>query len=324
MVGTRVRDRMKEPISANTTASAMGANRKPEMPGRKNIGTKAMQMQSSETKAGTTICWAPSRMACGTVLPFSRCQLMFSMVTVASSTRMPTASASPPRVMMLRVWPSADSSAMENRIASGIEITITRVERQLPRNSRIIRLVRAAAMTPSLTTPDTAARTKMDWSASGTTFSDLRQGLLQARQHRLDVIHDVEGGGRAALQHRHQHGATAIHAHHIALGRRAVAHMGDVAHVDGGAVHLLDRQVVQLVDHAGAVVELHIIFELPDLDGAGRDDLVLRRQRVAPDPGPTDRRPAAPGDRDRSGSGAPCRHRAREWRRPAPRPAPGG
>ncbi len=46
MVGTRVRDRTKEAIMANTTASAIGTNRKPAMPGRKNIGTKTMQMQS--------------------------------------------------------------------------------------------------------------------------------------------------------------------------------------------------------------------------------------------------------------------------------------
>ena len=42
---------------------------------------------------------------CVTSLPCSRCQLMFSIVTVASSTRMPTASASPPSVMMFSVWP---------------------------------------------------------------------------------------------------------------------------------------------------------------------------------------------------------------------------
>ena len=40
------------------------------------------------------------------------------------------------------------------------------VERQLPRNSRIIRLVRAAAITPSLTTPEIAAFTNSDWSLS--------------------------------------------------------------------------------------------------------------------------------------------------------------
>ncbi len=52
MVGTRVRDRMKEAIMANTTAIAIGTNRKPATPSSANIGTKTMQMQSSETKAG--------------------------------------------------------------------------------------------------------------------------------------------------------------------------------------------------------------------------------------------------------------------------------
>ena len=41
---------------------------------------------------------------------------MFSIVTVPSSTRMPTASASPPSVMTLMVSPSHDSSVSENRI----------------------------------------------------------------------------------------------------------------------------------------------------------------------------------------------------------------
>jgi len=63
MVGTRVRDRMKEAIMANTTLIAIGANRNPATPCSANIGTKAMQMQSSDTKAGCTICAAPSRIA---------------------------------------------------------------------------------------------------------------------------------------------------------------------------------------------------------------------------------------------------------------------
>ena len=45
------------------------------------------------------------------------------------------------------------------------------VLRQLPRNSRIISAVRHAAMTASRITPATAARTKIDWSASGLIFS---------------------------------------------------------------------------------------------------------------------------------------------------------
>ena len=87
---------------------------------------------------------------------------MFSIVTVASSTRMPTASARPPSVMMLSVSPSAERVAIEPSTDSGIEVAMISVERQLPRKIRIIRLVSAAAMTPSRTTPLTAALMKTD------------------------------------------------------------------------------------------------------------------------------------------------------------------
>ncbi len=51
------------------TLSAMGTNRNRAMPSRKNIGTKTMQMHSNDTKAGTTICEAPSMIAVSTGLP---------------------------------------------------------------------------------------------------------------------------------------------------------------------------------------------------------------------------------------------------------------
>ncbi len=41
---------------AKTTASASGTKRNFATPVRKNIGTKTMQMQMVETKAGTAIC----------------------------------------------------------------------------------------------------------------------------------------------------------------------------------------------------------------------------------------------------------------------------
>ena len=87
---------------------------------------------------------------------------MFSISTVASSTRMPTASARPPSVMTLMVSPSRFRTASEVRIESGMEMQTIIVLRQLPRNSRIIRPVRKAAMAASLSTPLMAARTKMD------------------------------------------------------------------------------------------------------------------------------------------------------------------
>ena len=163
-VGTSVRDSTYDASIANTTASARGMNRYLAIPTSMNIGRNTMQMDKVDTRAGRAIWRAPSRIAVSTSLPCSRCQLMFSIVTVASSTRMPTASASPPRVMMLMVWPSADRQAIDARMDSGIEIVMISVLRQLPRNRRISSPVRAAAIAASRMTPEMAARTKIDWS----------------------------------------------------------------------------------------------------------------------------------------------------------------
>ncbi len=132
------------------------------MPASMNIGTNTMQIASVDTSAGSAISCAPFSMAFSTSSPRSRCQFMFSIVTVASSTRMPTARASPPSVMMLMVSPSAERQVIEARIDSGMEIAMMMVLRQLPRNSSIMSAVRAAAITASRTTPAMAPRTKID------------------------------------------------------------------------------------------------------------------------------------------------------------------
>ena len=78
---------------------------------------------------------------------------MFSMQTVASSTRIPTASASPPRVMMFTVClliHSASSAAMSER---GMLMTTMKALRQSRRNSRIIKPVSSAPSAPSIVRP---------------------------------------------------------------------------------------------------------------------------------------------------------------------------
>ena len=52
-VGTTVRERRYEASIAKTTASASGTKRYFAVPERKKIGTKTMQIQRVETKAGT-------------------------------------------------------------------------------------------------------------------------------------------------------------------------------------------------------------------------------------------------------------------------------
>src|ERR1700674_4278870 len=118
---------------AKTTASASGTKRNLATPVRKNMGTNTMQIESVETRAGTAICCAPSRMARTVSLPCARLRLMFSISTVASSTRMPTARANPPSVMMLMVSCSALKTKMEMSTESGMEMAMIRVLRQLRR-----------------------------------------------------------------------------------------------------------------------------------------------------------------------------------------------
>ena len=74
----------------------------------------------------------------------------------------------------------------EDRIESGIETAMMTVLRQLPRKMRIITAVRQAAMTASRITPLTAARTKMDWSATGWILScGGSVGITRGRRSRM-------------------------------------------------------------------------------------------------------------------------------------------
>ena len=87
---------------------------------------------------------------------------MFSITTVPLSTRMPTASAKPPSVMVLSVWPAAPITSTAVMIDSGIAARMISVSRQLPRNSRIISAVSPAAMAPPMSTLLSAALTNTD------------------------------------------------------------------------------------------------------------------------------------------------------------------
>ena len=56
-------------------------------------------------------------------------------------------------------------------IESGMDTAMMMVERQLPKNKKIMTLVSAAAIKPSMATPCMAARTNKDWSLMGLTVS---------------------------------------------------------------------------------------------------------------------------------------------------------
>ena len=86
----------------------------------------------------------PCRTAEATDGVFSILWLMFSISTVASSTRIPMASASPPRVMRLIVWPVSHSATKAPQIANGILRTTTITLRQSRRKTSTISPVRIA------------------------------------------------------------------------------------------------------------------------------------------------------------------------------------
>src|SRR5262245_1338168 len=211
-------------------------------------------------------------------LPMPRLRWIFSISTVASSTRMPTASARPPSVMIFNVCPSAPRRIIEEKIARGIETAAISVLRQLPRKSRIIRAVRQAAIRPSFSTPSIAARTNSDWSKSSLIFSAggsvasmrgsaSRTRLMMSSVEALADFSTVSNAARAVLRND------------IRLHGEAVTHLGDVTHGDGGVADLLDRQVVERFQHPRAAVEPHKVLAVPDLLRSGWQNEVLRCQR---------------------------------------------
>src|SRR6202012_5182236 len=89
------------------------------------------------------------------------------------------------------------------------------------------------------------------------------------RQGRLDPVDYGDRGDRAGLVDGAEHRAAAVDVHHVGLGRIDVVHVGHVADVDVRAIGRLDRQVVEVLDRLGRVVEVDGVLELADLGGAG-------------------------------------------------------
>ncbi len=132
----------------------------------KKDGRNTASTLSMASKRGIATSRLAARTACAFFSPCARCTWMFSISTVPSSTSTPTASARPPRVMILIVWPVSRSSTTAVSNANGMVMTTIRELRQSPRKSKIIRPVSPAPIRPSRNTERRAARTYCDWSNS--------------------------------------------------------------------------------------------------------------------------------------------------------------
>jgi hypothetical protein len=101
--GTKVLESRYDPTIEKPTANASGTNRLCAAPVMKKAGINTATMQSMATNRGSVVSAVASLAARARLRPPASLVWMFSMVTVASSTKMPTASANPPKVMMLIV-----------------------------------------------------------------------------------------------------------------------------------------------------------------------------------------------------------------------------
>ena len=96
------------------------------------------------------------------------------------------------------------------------------------------------------------------------------------RQTLFDFLNDVQRRRSAVLHDAQQCAANAVLADDVGLRSKAIAHMSDVAHVDGRAVLCPNGKIVQLGDCLRAAIHPHIHFQCTDLGSARRKNEILR------------------------------------------------
>src|ERR1700722_4216867 len=173
MIGTNMLESRYDEIMANPTPKVRGINSDRSGSVMMNAGINTDRMQSSAKSRGTAVALLACSTAVATLGACSICTCTFSIVTVASSTKMPIASAMPPKDMMMIVLPVIHSPTNDPNNASGILDTTTSTLLGSPRNNRIISPVKPAPIRPSVATLSTAATTVGDSSNSKLTFTSL-------------------------------------------------------------------------------------------------------------------------------------------------------
>ena len=172
-IGTNVLESRYDEIIANPTARVSGMNSDRSGSPMMKAGMNTDRMQSKARSRGTAVMLLPRSTAVARFGVRPICTCTFSTVTVASSTRMPIASARPPSDMMLIVLPVSQSPNNDPKRASGMLATTTITLLGSRRNRRIISPVKTAPIRPSEATLLTAASTVGDSSNSKLTVTSL-------------------------------------------------------------------------------------------------------------------------------------------------------
>src|ERR1700674_2533767 len=99
-------------------------------------------------------------------------------------------------------------------------------------------------------------------------------------EHLLDLVDDVDGGSSTRLVDAHEHAALTIGQHDIGLRGKAVAHVGDILHVNRRAIDGFDREIVEFLHGLRAAIHHHAVLKGAELRSARRENQVLRTYGV--------------------------------------------
>jgi hypothetical protein len=151
--GTNVLASRYDATIEKPTASESGMNIAFAAPSMKKDETNTANTHNIAISNGSATSFPESATERAIGLPRAGCVWMFSIATVAMSTRMPMARANPPSVMMFTVWPVSHSATTPPINASGMFSTTTSALRQSRRNNSTTIPVSNAPNAPSSVRP---------------------------------------------------------------------------------------------------------------------------------------------------------------------------
>ncbi len=236
---------------AKTTASASGTNRYRATPLRKNMGRNTMQMESVETSAGTAICAAPSRMDGieRRALPPETLDVFDGHGGVvhqdAHRQRQPAQGHDVDGLVQKAERDHRGENGKRNRHRDDQGAAPASQEDQDHEPGE-------AGGHDGLANHAADGRAHEDGLIGQRLHLQRRgQGGGDRGQQLAHAFHHRQRGGVPDLKDGEQRGAAAVLPHDIGLRREAVAHVADVADIDGRAVHHLDRKIVELLHRVG-------------------------------------------------------------------------
>ena len=231
----------------------------------KNEGTNTARIENMESRRAMAVRLHASTTARARETPGSICVWMFSISTVASSTSTPTASARPPSVMMLRVWPVIHSShhgaqQRERDVEDHDQRAAPVAQEQQHHEAGERRAQQAFEHQPANRIDHEGRLIELE-----AHIHVVRQHLLEIGDGRLDRVDDGQGGGVGALGDRDIDRPLAVDVRVGGDDIGAVLDGADIAQINGGAGDRADGRAQQL----GEVAAQRGVGAGDALDGAG-------------------------------------------------------